>query len=102
MTTLEFILSLTTIAFLGLFIISLLEVKSLNRIIAKDKQLEKTQDEFRIKIKNDYDNLVKQTISLVRNSKESEVKSLMKEFIDNCNEEIEIEHYKEKFREALK
>ncbi|AZA82185.1 hypothetical protein C1637_09855 [Chryseobacterium lactis] len=102
MTTLEFILSLTTIAFLGLFIVSLSEIRGLARIIARHKQLEKTQDQYLIKVKSDYDTLLKQVLNLLRNSKEYRMKEVMEEFIECCTEEVEIEHYKEKFREALK
>lgn len=102
MTTLEFILVLTTITFLGLYIIALSEIKGLARIITKHEQLEKTQYQSLTKFKDDYDKLVKQVLNLLRNSKEYRMKEAMEEFIECCTEEVEIEHYKEKFREALK
>ncbi|MEN5308766.1 hypothetical protein ABE425_14715 [Chryseobacterium cucumeris] len=100
MTTLELILSLTTILFFGLFVVSLYEMKQIKGIIDKYKSTTDNQQLFIDRLSRDCRALSFSTV--IAKSKQVKMKRAIEDFLQNCNEEIEIENFKEKLRAAIK
>lgn len=99
MTTLLIILSFITLVLLGLFIISTRED---NKLIKKYEDLISNQEIFMNTLVKDYDQLADKFANLVLTNKEQMLRNVIEDFLENCSEEMEIEHFKDKFREAIK
>ena len=100
METLAFILTLTTILFFGLFVVSLYEMKQIKDIIDKYKSTTDDQQLFIDRLSRDCRALSFSTV--IAKSKQVKMKRAIEDFLENCSEEIEIENFKEKLRVAIK